>query len=176
MYYIVAQAIGFLGAALYIISYQFKENRWLIPIQLGASATYVVHFFMLGAYTGSALQIITLFSYVLLTYNGYHKDSWAAWKGWKWIISGVYLVSTLFTWKSWIDFLPCLGSISTTLGNWTRNGKTLRLARLCVSGPGWLIYDTVTHSYSGILCEAIGIISLAVSIHRHGLKELDRVD
>ncbi|MBR4099026.1 MAG: YgjV family protein [Clostridium sp.] len=176
MYYIIAQAIGFLGMGLYIISYQFKGNRWLMVSQLASCAAYAVHFFMLGAYTGCALQLVSVLNYCLLVYSREHKEAWATWGGWKWVISAVFIGSTVFTWKNALDILPCMGSVSTTIANWTRNGKTMRLARLFISGPGWLIYDAATRSYSGVLCEVFGIVSVLVSIWRYGLKALDQKD
>lgn len=176
MYYILAQAVGFIGMGLYIISYQFKKNQWLIWLQLGSTAAYAVHFFMLHAPTGCALQIVTMVSYSLLVYNGDHPGSWASWKGWKWILSGIFTTAAILTWKGPLDFLPCLSAVSMTFANWTRNGKTMRLIRLFISAPGWLIYDIMAVSYSGILCELFGIVSVLISIYRYGLKELDRVD
>ena len=176
MYQIIAQTIGFLGMGLYIVSYQFKSNFGLIVSQLASAGAYAVHFLMLGAYTGSILQLVTMLNYCLLTYSRNHRTGWASWRGWKWLASAAFVLATVLTWKSTVDLLPCLGSVATTFANWTRNGKKMRLARLFVSGPGWLVYGFVTGSYSSVLCESIGIVSVLISIARFGLKALDKED
>ena len=55
---IVAQAFGLLGMAMNIASYQAKERRRVILIQLFGSTFFAINMLMLGAYSGFLLNAI----------------------------------------------------------------------------------------------------------------------
>lgn len=52
------QAIGFVGVALFIISYQIRSNRALFLCQLLGCLVFCLQFFLMGAYTGAIGLII----------------------------------------------------------------------------------------------------------------------
>jgi len=172
MFELIAQIIGFVGTGFMVISFQFKKNRTLFFLQICSNVATMVHFLLLGAYTGCInIGLGTLRSFVLCA-----PWRWAKWKGWPWVIVAMFIGATILTWKNAFSILPCIGMVSYTLGAWTRNRKTLRLASLLVSSPAWLLYDIYAHSYSGIVCEVISMGSVIVSILRYGWKALDTVE
>ena len=66
------QAIGFVGAALFIISYQIRSNRALFLCQLLGCLVFCLQFFLMGAYTGAIGLIINIVRNLLLL----KADSW----------------------------------------------------------------------------------------------------
>ena len=58
MFYIVAQAIGILGMAMNIVSYQAKKQKNIILIQFFGCLFFAINMFMLGAYTGAFLNAV----------------------------------------------------------------------------------------------------------------------
>ena len=86
------------------------------------------------------------------------------------------LAATAATWQGAFSILPCIGVVTVTMAGWSRNGRKVRLANLWVASPAWLIYDAYTHSWSGILCEALSMGSVIVSVLRYGWKALDTVE
>lgn len=54
------QAIGFVGVALFIISYQIRSNRALFFCQLLGCLVFGLQFFLMGAYTGAIGLIINI--------------------------------------------------------------------------------------------------------------------
>ena len=176
MYMLIAQLIGFIGPGLYVISFQCKSSRKLLILQLVGSLAYAVSIFMLGGYSGFAVAMIAVLNYLILSYGIATNHRWACWKGWGVVFTLLYIGATAMTWQGWFDILPCIGTGSTTLTNWTRNGKKIRIARLFVNSPTWMIYDFFAHSYSGVISEIISIISILISVYRYGWDELDRTD
>lgn len=174
MFDVIAQAVGFVGMALYIISYQCKSGRKLLCVQLFGAVIYALHFFMLTAYSGALMQIVTAVNCAMLSFGADDPKKLCAWRGWKWIFAACYLASSIFTWKGFFDLLPCIGSLATLFASWTRNGKNFRIAKLFISGPAWMIYDIIEHSYSGIITQLIGMLSVVISIWRYGWKALDQ--
>ena len=173
MYYFVAQVIGFIGAGLLIFSYQCKDSKKLFFVQMCSNGVYVLHFFMLGAFSGSInIAISLLRNCVLINSN----KKWTRHKSWLWLFVSLHLAVTLFTWQNMFSLLPCIGMVVFTVVSWTRNGKKIRMGNLFVNSPAWLIYDIYTVSYSGIVCEIFTLISVIVSFFRYGMKDLDKAD
>ena len=78
---IILQGIGFIGVALFIVSYQLKSNRALFMCQLLGCTAFCVQFFLMGALTGAISLIINIARNVLLIKA----------KKWKWARSNLFL-------------------------------------------------------------------------------------
>lgn len=169
MYFAAAQGVGFIAMALGIVSYQCKSTRLLILCQMSGNVAFAVHYLMLGAYAACIGQLILSLSNLLLCM----KRPWTRWRGWKWIFSALSLAACFATWKDGFSIIPCAASVISILTNWSFNGKVIRLGKLLLSCPGWIVYDLHVRSYSGILCELIAMGSALVSICRYGISQLD---
>lgn len=60
--------------------------------------------------------------------------------------------------------LPCGASLVTVFTNWSFDSRKIRLGKLLLSCPAWVLYDLHVGSFSGILCEltVMGSALLAV--------------
>ena len=170
----IGQIVGFAGTALFILSFQIKENKKLFFVQLLSFAVNIFHFFMIGAITGSGVMIGNVMRCVLMYF--YNDKAWARWKGWPWLLVIFYIANTVLTWDTWLSLLPLIGTVSCTYGCWSRNPRTIRLTNLLVGSPTWLVYDIVQGSISASIMESSAILSILISIIRHGWKALDTVN
>ena len=167
----LVQAIGFLGVALFIISYQIRSNRALFLCQLVGCIVFCVQFFLMGAYTGAISLIVNIARNLLLIKSN----------DWKWAKSQVtlaaiillLLVMTICTWAGWISILPFVSVAVTSIGYWTQNAQKIRLSQLFGS-PCTLLYDILVHTWGGAVCEAITILSIIISIVRFGWRNLGK--
>lgn len=172
----LTQTVGFAALLLNLLAYQCKNGRRLILMQLGSNITYVIHFLMLGAYTGCLSISVMMLSNGLLSLQRFSWAPWSSWRGWRPILCVLFVAAAAVTWQGPLSLLPCLGTTAAAMFNWTRNGKIMRLGRLAVVSPCWLFYDACVGSWSGVVDETLGILSLLTSLYRYGLKELDRVN
>lgn len=172
LYQIATQVIGFVATALQIGSFQCKSSKRLIFMQLCGNSAFLLHMFMLGAYSGCVNLLISVIRNFIIS----NRKPWAYWKGWPRLLIAANIAVTACTWESIFSVLPCVAVISLTIGGWSRNGKKIRLANICVASPAWLIYDIYTGSYSGILTEFISLCSVGLSIFRYGWKALDTTE
>lgn len=167
----MVQAIGFLGVALFIISYQIRSNRALFLCQLVGCIVFCVQFFLMGAYTGAISLIVNIARNLLLIKSN----------DWKWAKSQVtlaaiillLLVMTICTWAGLISILPFVSVAVTSIGYWTQNAQKIRLSQLFGS-PCTLLYDILVHTWGGAVCEAITILSIIISIVRFGWRNLGK--
>ena len=168
---IIAQIVGFIGMGLFLLSFQFKDNKKLFALQLGSFGVYVVHYLLLGAVTGGVMMFINTLRCVVMYF--YNDKKWAKWKGWLWVFFAVYLVNTAYTWDGFLSLLPMVGSVSCLFAYWNRNKRTIRLVNLLLGSPTWLVYDVLTNSIAGAISESFYMLSILISIVRFGWKALD---
>ena len=172
MYQIAAQAVGCAATAIMIGSFQCKNSRRLVFLQFCANFIYLIHFLMLGAYSGCiSLFLSCVRNYVIARDHPLFKKKWMPW-----LLITLNVAGTAYMWDGMLCLLPLLGVSALTLANWTRNGKTIRIANFAISSPVWIIYDLYTGSYPGIVNELFCMSSVVISILRHGWKALDTVE
>lgn len=164
------QAIGFVGVAHFIISYQIRSNRALFLCQLLGCLVFCLQFFLMGAYTGAIGLIINIVRNLLLL----KADSWK-WAKSKATMAVIILllgVMTAYTWAGWKSLLPFISVAVTTVGYWTNNAQKIRLSQL-IGSPCTLAYDLIVRTWGGALSEAIAIVSILFSIYRFGWRNLN---
>ena len=167
------QAIGFVGVAFFIASYQIKSNRALFACQLTGCVIFCIQFFILGAYTGALSLMINILRNLLL-FKVYD---------WKWVKSKVTLsviiillaTVTIYTWAGWLSLLPFVSVAVTSIGYWTNNAQKIRLSQF-IGAPCTLVYDILIRSWGGVLTESITLMSIIVSVIRFGWKEMGEKD
>ena len=167
---VLIQGIGFVAAALLILSFQCRNSRKLFFLQMCSSMTYVLHFFLLNALSGCANLFCSIARSFVFSQR---TKKWAQWKGWLFLLVLANVAATALTWENALSILPFLGTAGMTVVGWKGNGKHIRLANLFVCCPAWLIYDIYSHSIPGALCETFSLCSIAISVMRYGWKALD---
>lgn len=180
LYLVLAQAVGFVALALNVISYQLKNSRQLILCRAASDAIYIFHYLLLGAYSGCVTLVFCVANGLICGARNGHN--WAEWKGWKWVISILLIAASVTTWiwRNEFDPLPNLCSVisilATSWSAWSGRGKVLRVTRLAISGPTWLLYSVLVGSIPGALSEAIGMTSSAIGLWRYRKTPEEEMD
>lgn len=163
------QLVGFCGVALLIASYQCKSSRRMFFVQLCSNILYIIHFLLLGAYTGCVSMIVNVARNLVLTSD----KEWAKKKIWLWVFIAAGVAAAAATWSDIYSILPAIATVAFTVSGFTRNGKKIRIINLAVGSPAWIIYDIKIHSWSGLAGEIFCVCSVIVSMLRYGIKALD---
>lgn len=164
-----AQFVGLCGVALLIASYQYKNSRKMFTAQLCSSLLYILHFLLLGAFTGCVSMAINVArNFVLIS-----DKEWARKKIWKWIFLLAGIVVAIATWGDLFSIFPAIATAAFTISGFARNGKKIRIINLAIGSPAWITYDVHIHSWSGLAGELFCLCSVIVSILRYGMKALD---
>ena len=169
MYSIITQALGLLGAAFVISSYQFKKNTSLIIVQVIGSFLFLLNYFMLGAYTGAFMNLACVIrGFIFCGGEKTRKPVVLV------ALNLLFIIGAIFTWENALSLLPLLGMISVTVGMYLNDGKWIRIAQLFVSSPCWLIYNFASGTIGGVVCEIFVICSAVVSIVRYGFNGFEK--
>lgn len=169
-YEILIQLIGFIAMALCILCYQLKDSSHLLTCQMAGDLCFALQYILLGGFVGCATEIICAACNYVITNN--HKSKFQ-WKGWPWLFSILIVGICIITWKSVIDILVVIASVTVIFTNWSKDGKIIRLGKLFVVGPFWMSYNLYVGSYGGLITDAFGMISVLISIFRFGLNNFE---
>lgn len=156
------QLIGFVPTLLIVLAQQRGERRLLLKAQFTASAIWIVHYALLGAYTGAAINALGL---VRATVCYYNDRRWARSRVWLALFVLLYAASPLLTWDGWYCLLLGLAMVLTTVALWVRSMTVNRLLFL-INSPLVLVYNLFAHSYSCAVIEAAAFVSFAAAVWR----------
>lgn len=164
----IAQVFGLIGAVGNVVSMQINNKRKILFFYAVANFSYAINFFLLGAFTGSALCLIQAITTVI---NGMLDEKNI--KIQKWLI-GIYLLLVLaigfYTYSGIIDVLAIMGGILYALI--ITSSKESRIRKLTfLSMIGWTIYDFCVKSYVAGTNDLLMLISTSIGIYRFDIKK-----
>ncbi len=173
MTHLIAEIIGVFGFSATILSYQCKDRRHLLLLQLFSTTCWATHFGLLGAWAGCILNVIGMARCIVFADRGRDTKMGriADWLGWLPIFIVLSCGATLLTWKGPFDLLPMLGMVLTTFALRATSSTTVRLLTL-PNDPMWLIYNASEGSVSGVLTEVAIMCSIIVGMIRHDIPAL----
>ena len=164
---LIAQSIGFAGLICGILSFQNKERKGILFFLILSSMAYFFHYMLLGALTGSVLNLIG----AVRNYVFYQREKdWANKKIWLYLFIGIYLLSTFYTWKNYFSLLPLVAALIGSVSLWLKNPKYTRMIML-TTPPCWFTYNLVSGSIPGLLTEVFNFTSIIVGIVRFDIRD-----
>ena len=151
-----AQIFGFIAMGIGLCMFAFRERKRILLFKMFANLTWVVHYTLLGAASGAAINAINAVREGVF----YHKDKkWASYIFWPFLFIAVNVGSTVLSWQGAISLLPMLGSTINIIALWSSSTKRLRLVAL-PSQTLWLIYSIAVSSLPSTIFNAFSIVSL----------------
>ena len=156
MQQIAAQVVGFIAMALCIGCFQCKSKNTLLAMQLAGNAVFILHYMMLGAFSGCASLILLVLSNLMLLFR-LQGRSWARGWGWRWIFSGLTVLVGLATWENLFSLLPC--AAGSAVGAFIGSLVGARYARRIPSGHLRKYFSVVLFAMAVlVLLQAGGIL------------------
>lgn len=156
----IAQIIGFIPMVLSYFVFHFNDRKAMITTKAISDLLWMIHFLMLGAYSGALTNAVCAVRGVVFSQRG--KKKWAS----SIVIPIAFCIFTLsVTLVSWAGFkslLPVIGSCLGIIGYWCNNPENIRKFNF----PGivlWLIYGIMTLSLSTIICNIVSMASIIIT-------------
>ena len=97
MPYFISQGIGLVAIACSLLSFQAKKRSGIMAMQMSASMLFCIKLFLLGAWTGACLDLISFFRTLIFANN---QKKWASSPLWLVFFATVMVVTGIFTWES----------------------------------------------------------------------------
>lgn len=160
---IFIQGIGVIALLFVIFSFQKNKRVTLLAVMLVGLVLFVVHYSLLGAWTGALMNLIE----AGMVFVAYQKETktWAKKKFWPYIFISLFVIAGLLTAKSLVDFFPVLAQTFGTIAVWQKNPRAIRFIMLAPR-PLWFFYNFIVGSYAGMATEVFILLSVLTGIIR----------
>ncbi len=160
---LIAQVVGIAATVMIIFSFQCKNAKRIMLFQFAGNVLFALHFLLLGAYTGAALNFVGIFRSALYTQRG---KKWADRMIWPFVFSGVAIGLSVMTWDGVWSLLPMLATAITSFAHRMKDAKLVRWCSFPAS-PLWLVYNIVNMSIGGIVTECFAMTSILIATFRY---------
>ena len=158
----IGHILGFISVGLFFYSYQCTEKRKLMVIQTVATALSCVQYLLIGAFSGFALNIVCIIRNLAFYYCDKYKRTNIAIPV---FFSLCMAAASVLSWEGIYTLLITMGLVVNTMCMGIFNAKDFRKTILISSLI--LLYNIFALSYSGILSEAISLVSVVIGIIRY---------
>ena len=160
-YDLFVQSLAIMFLLVAAISFHAKTRSTMLITQIISILLLSLHFFLLHAWSGFAMQFILVFAVTLFLFKDRNKI----------LSSKIILVSfiilffifTLITWQGYFSIFAFLGISSAIIAKWQKRTRLIRLISI-PTGVFWIIYDVFVNSYGGIISESILLTSIFISL------------
>ena len=161
--FVVSQIIGFIAAALLLLSFQQRTHRRIVIMQACSGFLFAVQYFMLGAYEGMIGNVVGFTRSIAYSFRGKSKavDHIACPVVFA-ILAGL---GGLATYTNPASLLPMAAMMISSFVIWSPKTQQLRALTIPTSAM-WLIYNVICSSYSGIVTEVLNLISIIIGLIR----------
>lgn len=160
---VLIQGVGYLALFFVILSFQKNKRRLILLYLAIAQVFFAIHFALLNAWTGVALDSIAAFR----TFIFYKKEtkSWGKNIIWYYLFLILFGLSGLFVWEGYHSLLPALAMIIDTVALWKENTKSIRFIML-TPRLMWFAYNFIVGSQAGMVTEIMVLLSVIIGIIR----------
>lgn len=162
MFDIAVQAVGALGIIASIISFQCRKNSTIVTFRTINELLFAVQYFMLGAYTGMAMNLIGCVRNTIFTEMIKRRKRTT---GVCLLFSAVFLIFAGLTWAGPKSILIGFAKVTSTFAYGNKNTRVIR-GLILLTSSSWLIYNLAVKSYAGVACEVFTICSILIGIIR----------
>lgn len=148
----LASLFGLMGVAFGVSWGLFRTKRSIVTIQAGCTLSFLTHFLLLGAFSGAAMNVLTLVQ-LAVAFSG-RRGPVARALYWS-TLPGIAAMTAL-TWSGPASLGAAFGMTMATLARWQTDMLRLRLFFvLCVCG--WATHNVIVGSPFGLTSDAVGL-------------------
>lgn len=154
----VAQILGFIPMILGFFVFYVNDRKKALALKGVCDGLFVVHFFMLGQWTGGVVSIVNSLRSVFFAQKG--RAKWTSNLFLPIVFCLLTVGGSLLSWTGVKSLLPMFGSCLALIGYWCNEPGLLRKFNF-VGISLWLIYGVLSMSVPTILNNTIYLVSIA---------------
>ena len=159
------QLIGFVGLALGVLAFQFKEHKHIVTCKMASEVVFSLQYLLLGAWTAALLDFASAtrnLLFCVLARKGRSTTPLI------YIFGAFVIVVDILTFDSPISCMLIAAKLLTTISYGMKNERLLRYIALpsCIF---WCIYNIYIGSLGGAIGDCLTLISLLSAICKFDL-------
>ena len=160
---LIGQILGFAAVLIFAVSYQIKNSKKLLIAQTLGTTTLVIHYLMIGAFSGFALNIVCVIRNLVY----YNKDKKIfSYKFYPWLLALLVGMVGILSWQGPVSLIIIIGLMINTVCLSSSDTQFLRKS-VVLTCTMLAIYNVLVNSYGGTVNELISVFSAAVGLYRH---------
>lgn len=156
------QILGFVGVLLNLLIYQQRTRTRVLVNKLIANGVWAVHYFLLGAYSATAIACIGMLSTSVFVKINPKSKSGRIWLGGFILLS---IISAILTWESPVSLLTLAASVMSNISFFLGVPRYTRRFALVIS-LCMGIYGFCNGSIASVVNEVLTVISAVSAIIR----------
>lgn len=155
------QLIGLVAVSISLVVFQTNSRDTMLKLGMTAAIFYTLHFILLGAFTGAAMNFIGgARCFVFYKFKPSKKHH-----GILFAFIGLAVAGTALTWQGPLSLLALAGSVGGAFAAWHTKPESIRRWAILVT-PFWFIYDAISGSYAGMFIEVVILTSILIGEYR----------
>lgn len=163
---ILIRILGIVGLVLCVIPFQFKKHKHIVLCKMASEVSFAIQYFLLGAFTGAWLDLISgLRNFLFYKFVKYKRSTTPV------ILAFGTLVVILgaVSWEGPTSLLPIGAKLITTVSYGMKNERLLRYITLpsCIL---WIIYNVFFGSWEGAISDSLSLISILIAIYKFDIR------
>ena len=159
---LIGHIIGLFALLAATSVFLFKKRRGILAAKFSTDGLYSLHFLLLGQQTAALITLINVVRGVVFYNKG---KKWASSNAWCAVFIFLSISSAFVNGFNAVNILPAIGSSIAVIGLWSTDTLTLRVFNLCGVSL-WLIYTAIIFSPSAVICNAIYVVTISISLVR----------
>ena len=163
---LVGKVAGYIAIVASMLIYQQKTRKNLLICKAVADVLWIIHYFLLGGYTGAIVTCVALVREVVFFRTDLRS------KNSKLILACFLCVSVVcaaLTWGNIFSVFAMLGSLLSIVSFWLGEPKVSRIMVFPISGC-MLIYGVANGSVAVLINEVLVMLSSVIGILHHDRK------
>lgn len=163
---VLIRVLGISGLILCVIPFQFKKHKHIVLCKMTSEVSFALQYFLLGAYTGAWLDLISgLRNYLFYKFVKHERSTTPI------IIAfgALVIILGISSWTGPVSLLPIGAKLLTTVSYGMKNEKLLRYITLpsCIL---WIIYNVFFGSWEGMISDSLALISILIAICKFDIR------
>ena len=162
----IAQFVGCIALAFGVSAFQMRTRVSVLAVMATANAFWALHFLLLGAYTGAALNLVSIARNAMFMRwkDRYPGPLLPA------VVIAVLAGAAIATWRGPLSGVALTAAVCATIAFWQRHPRNTRRWSL-LSSPLWLTHNALQGSYPGIIIEVLVLGSILIGMWRHDRQQ-----
>ena len=157
---LVIRGLGIAALVASLLSFQFKKHKQIVLCKMLSELTFALQYFLMGAYTGCLLDLISGARNFLFYRFVEKKRSTVPLIL---LFSLLVVVLAIGSWAGPISLLPMVAKLLTTVSYGMKNERLLR----CITLPScafWIAYNVFVGNWEAMISDSLSLISILIAI------------
>ena len=163
----LAQILSILGLIAMVLSYQMKERKNLLWMQLFSNLFFSVSYYLLDAKTGAVLSLVNVARCIVFM----NRDKkWGQSRLWLYFFLAVAVIGGALSWEGPRSLLIIVTTLLLTVALYSENMAFMRKIFL-ICPLIYIVYNILSGSIGGIGNDVFCLISAAIAFWRFDLRK-----